>query len=70
MVRSRKRPFMCMAIDTTEDKEKIVVGQEGVKIVLAIDEGDARQQFTIMYAAELAPVAGNVEVVVSPFCKD
>jgi len=65
MTKSRKRPFMCLAIDTTEDKEVIVVESQ---MILAIDAADAKQKFTIQNSEALGPVIENVEICVTPFC--
>jgi hypothetical protein len=58
---------MCVAIDNTENAEKIVVE---AKMLLAIDEPAARQDFIIKNAGELGKVAeGEVVILVTPFCR-
>jgi len=65
MVQCRKRPYTVFGLNTTKGEESIVVKDDRI---LAVDSGDAKQQFTIKHAEVLSPVAGNLEVFVSPFC--
>jgi hypothetical protein len=65
MVRCRKRPFTVFALGTKEKEEKIIVKDSEI---LAIDTGDARQQFTIKHAEKLGEAGDELEIFVSPFC--
>ena len=65
MVKCRKRPFTVFALNTEEKKESIIVKDDEI---LAIDDGDARQQFTIKHAAKLGDAGDELEIFVSPFC--
>ena len=65
MVQCRKRPFTVFALGTEEKKESIIVKDDGI---LAIDKGDARQQFTIKHAEKLVAAGDELEIFVSPFC--
>lgn len=61
----KKRAFWCLAIDKTEDTEKVVVG---ATIILAEDQEKAKEKFLLGNAETLRPVMKSLEIVTSPFC--
>ena len=60
-----KKVFVCIAVDTTKDAEKIVVGQQ---CLLAVDKQNARDLFLLKNHHELEAISSNMEILVSPFC--
>ena len=65
MSKMKKKAFMCLGIDTSENAEKIAVE---CQVLLAESERDARDLFLLKNHHDLDAISEHMEILVSPFC--